>query len=134
MTDLALNLRQNRAGLFWSTESTANFTERWEDLTSEAEIQKQIIKELLAENCLVIRINSGKLGDKVAFNRWAVPNVEWSTAGVCDLIAVYPDGEVKFIECKKYLGRTTDEQKRFLEELKKRARKGKWVRVDEPGE
>jgi len=94
MTELVSNLGRSLAGLFWWEDQANKFDEtkgRWEAL-SEKQIIEQIVKGLLAESCLVIRVNSGKLGNKVAFNRWRVSNMPWSPAGVCDLIAVYPDG------------------------------------------
>ena len=72
-------------------------------MTTESEVQAQLIELLLRARALVIRVNSGRSGT-VAFNRWGTQELGWQTAGMLDLIAIMPDSEVWWIECKRPKG------------------------------
>ena len=91
-------------------------------ITSEKEEQAALIELLILNHALVIRVNSGRRG-KIAMNRWMSSDAGSHTAGVSDLIAILPDGEVWFIECKRARGRVSEEQEIFRVELEKRGQR-----------
>jgi hypothetical protein len=91
---------------------------------SEAEEQAALVELLLRCHALVMRINSGRRG-RIAFNRWASEPGITHTSGITDLIAVMPEGEVWFIECKTSHGVVADAQDQFRSEIERRG--GHWM-------
>jgi hypothetical protein len=104
------------------TETQVNYLGNKETI-----LQAALVDALLAARALVIRVNSGRAG-YVSYNRWTVGG-GWQTAGVSDLIAVMPDGEVLFIECKATGGQYTVMQVCFRAGVL--ARGGKYLTIEE---
>lgn len=89
---------------------------------TEHDLQTQAIEWLHRCGYLVIRPNSGRAG-KVAFIRWydrehgaGSPN----TAGVSDILALSPAGQLVAIECKAREGTLREQQAAFLHAVERR--------------
>ncbi len=96
-------------------------------MTTEAGIQKAIINYLRYRGCLVVRINSGGRPAEYKgkkrwfwFSKWYVLGKREQTAGVCDVWAVTPTGELLVIEVKAPGKQPTAAQREFMAELEKR--------------
>lgn len=83
-----------------------------EYMTSEKQIQAVLIEALLRSGALVQRINSGRSG-YISYNTWATLDEGRHTAGASDLIALLPDGETWWVECKAPGGKLSADQERF---------------------
>lgn len=70
-------------------------------MKSEKNIQRKIINDLKSKGCIVIKI------------------IRANIRGVPDLLAIYPNGEVCFIEIKTSKNKLTALQERFIGMLKK---------------
>ena len=90
--------------------------------TSESERQALLVEALLRSGALVIRVNSGR-SHNIPWVRWGCLTTGWKAAGVSDLIAIFPDGEIIFCEVKAIQGRYSDEQDTFRYELEQRGAK-----------
>lgn len=84
-------------------------------MATESLIQNQIRVELSKAGYTVFRINVGKV--RMADGRWFETG---APKGFCDLFGFRPDGQIFFIEVKNEKGRLRDDQKKFMEAMKKR--------------
>lgn len=84
-------------------------------MTTESLIQNQIRVGLSKAGHMVFRINVGKV--RMADGRWFETG---APKGFCDLFGFRPDGQIFFIEVKNEKGRVRDDQKKFMEAMKKR--------------
>lgn len=84
-------------------------------MATESLIQNQIRVELSKAGHMVFRINVGKV--RMADGRWFDTG---APKGFCDLFGFRPDGQIFFIEVKNEKGRLRDDQKNFMEAMKKR--------------
>ncbi len=101
---------------YWGGLNRTNTTKTL--TASEASVQTAIIKLLLLDNWLVLRINSGvmeKEDRRVAFCRWWAPGHDGENAGVSDVLA-FKAGRGLIIEVKApgKKHKTRASQKRFL--------------------
>ena len=84
-------------------------------MTTESLIQNKIRVELSKAGYMVFRINVGKV--RMADGRWFDTG---APKGFCDLFGFRPDGQIFFIEVKNEKGRLRDDQKKFMDAMKKR--------------
>lgn len=84
----------------------------------ERDLLKACIQYLQWQGFLVLRNNSGLLLIKGKNGKTRA--VKLGKKGSSDIIACSPWGQFVAIECKSRLGRLTDEQDRFLEEVRNR--------------
>lgn len=84
-------------------------------MATESLIQNQIRVGLSKAGYMVFRINVGKI--RMADGRWFETG---APKGFCDLFGFRPDGQIFFIEVKNEKGRLRDDQKKFMEAMKKR--------------
>ena len=84
-------------------------------MATESLIQNQIRVELSKAGYTVFRINVGKV--RMADGRWFETG---APKGFSDLFGFRPDGQIFFIEVKNEKGRLRDDQKKFMEAMKKR--------------
>ncbi|AZF91128.1 Holliday junction resolvase [Streptococcus phage CHPC951] len=84
-------------------------------MVTESLIQNQIRVELSKAGYTVFRINVGKV--RMADGRWFDTG---APKGFCDLFGFRQDGQIFFIEVKNEKGRLRDDQKKFMEAMKKR--------------
>lgn len=84
-------------------------------MATESLIQNKIRVELSKAGYMVFRINVGKI--RMADGRWFETG---APKGFCDLFGFRPDGQIFFIEVKNEKGRLRDDQKKFMEAMKKR--------------
>lgn len=84
-------------------------------MNSEHSIQNQIRVELSKAGYMVFRINVGKV--RMADGRWFDTG---APKGFCDLFGFRPDGQIFFIEVKNEKGRVRDDQKKFMNAMRKR--------------
>lgn len=84
-------------------------------MTTESLIQNQIRVELSKAGYTVFRINVGKV--RMADGRWFETG---APKGFSDLFGFRPDGQIFFIEVKNEKGRLRDDQKKFMDAMKKR--------------
>lgn len=84
-------------------------------MTTESSIQNQIRVALSKAGYIVFRINVGKV--RMADGRWFDTG---APKGFSDLFGFRPDGQVFFIEVKNEIGKVRQDQKQFMEAMKKR--------------
>ena len=84
-------------------------------MATESLIQNQIRVELSKAGHMVFRINVGKI--RMADGRWFETG---APKGFSDLFGFRPDGQIFFIEVKNEKGRLREDQKKFMEAMKKR--------------
>ncbi|MEY8435074.1 VRR-NUC domain-containing protein [Streptococcus hyointestinalis] len=84
-------------------------------MTTESSIQNQIRVALSKAGYMVFRINVGKV--RMADGRWFDTG---APKGFSDLFGFRPDGQIFFIEVKNEIGKVRQDQKQFMEAMKKR--------------
>lgn len=84
-------------------------------MKSEHTIQNEIRVALSGKGHTVFRTNVGKV--KTADGRWFDTGLP---KGFCDLFGFRPDGQIFFIEVKNEKGRVRDDQKKFMDAMRKR--------------
>lgn len=81
----------------------------------ETIIQNKIRVALCEKGCLIFRCNTGDF-----YTKWG-QEVKIGQTGHSDLYGVRPDGRAVFVEVKKpKTGKASEEQKKFIEAVKKK--------------
>ena len=89
-------------------------------MTTEHNIQSEIVKYLRSKGMLVIRINSGMRGIVRFYWWWAGDKGKSKHEGVADILALDIDGKFYAIEVKKPGEYATAQQYHFLQEVERR--------------